>query len=254
MEILRNTIFSNIHQFIIISSIIFLSQIIYSTIGFGSGMFAISMLAMLYGKIDFFVPFFILVCLPTELVISFKDREYINFKKTWYFIISIFPLLFLGSYLLSNAENILLLIALGAVIILLSIYHLFFEDILKPDLTHPIWIPIFGSLSGLLGGLFGMAGPPLIFYFKTNNFQKRAFRVALMSIFLAMTFMRITMYTGFGLFNFQLILSSLMVLPFALAGLYVGSLFHSIIPEKTFRNITSVVLLFSGILIILKNI
>src|SRR6056297_399743 len=163
---------------------IFISQIIYSTIGFGSGMFAISMLAMLYGKIDFFVPFFILVCLPTELFISYKDKDYINFKKTWYFILSIFPLLFLGSYLLSNAKNVLLLLILGTVIIILSLYHLFYEDKVKPDLSHPLWVPFFGSLSGLLGGLFGMAGPPLIFYFKANDFSKKAFRVALMSIFL----------------------------------------------------------------------
>ncbi|HMA69491.1 MAG TPA: hypothetical protein VKN74_06430, partial [Candidatus Mcinerneyibacterium sp.] len=80
MEFFNNTLFPNISGLILISLIIFLSQIIYSSIGFGSGMFAISLFTLFYGNIDYFVPFFILVCLPTEIFISIKDRKLINYK------------------------------------------------------------------------------------------------------------------------------------------------------------------------------
>ena len=254
MEFFNNTLFPNISGLILISLIIFLSQIIYSSIGFGSGMFAISLFTLFYGNIDYFVPFFILVCLPTEIFISIKDRKLINYKKTWYFLLTIFPPLLLGSYLLKKAENVWLMITLGLIIILLSLYHLFLETKFTPKLKNHSWVIIFGALSGILGGLFGMSGPPLIFYFKSIKLNKYQFRVALMSIFLFMTIMRITFYSTLGLFSSRILLSSLLMIPIGLLGLFTGNILHNLIPEKKFKDITSMVLLISGILIIIKNI
>ena len=229
------------------------SQIIYSTIGFGSGMFAISILALLYGKLELFVPFFILLCLPTELIITIKDHKLINFKKIRIFLITIIPFLFIGSLLLRQAENLIVLIILGILILTLAIYHLFLENRFKFKLKHSIWIPFFGSISGILGGLFGMAGPPLIFYFKNSKLTKRYFRVALLSIFIFMTFFRLLFYTGLNLLTKQIFMSSIIILPFSLLGLVIGYKLHTIVSEHIFKKITSIALFISGFLIILKN-
>jgi len=252
--LIDHLLFTDLNQFIIISIIILFSQIIYATLGFGSGMFAISIMAFLFGKLEFIVPFFTLVCLPTELVISYKDRKEINIRNTWIFLIGIIPALFLGSILLKNSENKIFLLILGSIILLLSLYYLIGEKRYKFDLKGFLWVPLFSIISGVLGGLFGMAGPPLIFYHKHKKLTKRQFRVALLSIFVVMTFFRIVFYFFLDIINLSLILTSLSVVPFALIGLWMGNKLHHIVPENIFRIIVSIALGISGLLIIFKNL
>lgn len=246
-------LFSDLNQFIIIGIIILISQIIYATLGFGSGMFAISIMAFLYGKLEFIVPFFTLVCLPTEILISYKDRSEINLKNTWIFLIGIIPALLVGSILLKNSENRIYLLILGSIILLLAIYYIIGEKRFKFDFKGFLWVPIFSIFSGVLGGLFGMAGPPLIFYHKHKNLNKRQFRVALLSIFVIMTFFRVVFYFFLKIITPAMILTSLSVVPFALIGLWLGNKLHHIVPENVFRILISVALGISGLLIILKN-
>lgn len=253
LDILEMTSFGDLQQLIITGIIILISQIIYSTLGFGSGMFAISILAFLYGDLDFIVPFFTLLCLPTEAYISFKDRQLINLRNTWIFLIMIIPALLLGSILLKNADNPIYLIILGSIIIILSFYYLFAENIHRFKLEHFFWIPFFGSISGIFGGLFGMAGPPLIFFFKHKDLTKKQFRASLLSIFTFMTLFRIIFYTALKIIDLKIIITGIIMSPFALAGLLLGYLLHEKIPEKTFKTITSIALAISGFIVIMKN-
>jgi len=246
--------FTSSQEFLIIAMIICISQFIYAALGFGSGMFAISVLSLLYGKIDFFVPYFVLMCLPTETFITWKERKLMKPGKVRSLIVAVTLPLIAGSWLLKRAHGSLLYYCLGAIVILLSLYHLFWEKKFKPSLTSPLWVPGIGLFSGLLGGLFGMSGPPLIFYFKAAGFKKREFRAALLTIFFFMSVIRLISYLFLGLFTVPLLLSVLMTYPFALAGLWAGSFAHERINEQVFKVATSLVLLTSGILIILKNI
>ncbi|MDD3051806.1 MAG: sulfite exporter TauE/SafE family protein [Candidatus Cloacimonetes bacterium] len=252
--ILSYTLFTDVYQMLIIGFIIMFSQIIYASLGFGSGMFAISILAYLYGRLDFIVPMFTIVCLPTELYITIKDRKEINLRTSGIFLIIIIPALLYGSVLLRNSQNKIFLLLLGLIILLLSAYYLFFEDKLKFALKQFYWIPFFGIISGILGGLFGMAGPPLILYFKHIKLSKSEFRVALLSIFSVMTFFRIIFYSFLGIISCDLIMTSLSVTIFALIGLCIGNLLHSHISEFFFKKITAITLIVSAVLIIIKNI
>ena len=113
-------------------------------------------------------------------------------------------------------------------------------------------MPFFGSISGVLGSLFGIAGPPLIVYFKTKKVDKSYFRVVLLSIFLFMGFLKFIAYLAFGLYSEKIFISVITVLPFSLLGLYLGNLAHDIIPENLFKKFTSVILLISGVILIIK--
>jgi len=250
---LELTFFTSVQQFLIIGGIIFLSQFVYSAIGFGSGMIAISLLTLLYGQIDLFVPFFTLLCLPAEAWISIKDRHQINYQHTWIFLVFIIPALFLGSLLLKQESNQRLLLLLGAVIVIFALYYLFFEDRIRFNLQHRGWLLFFGVLSGVLGGLFAIGGPPLIFYFKSIRLNKTEFRVALMSIFLAMTIARFVIYVGLGFYSVPMLWSMGLTLLFAVAGLIAGMRFHDLLPETLFKRLTSFVLFISGLLLFLKN-
>jgi len=214
------TFFVSVEQVIIIGLIVLFAQFIYSAIGFGSGMIAISLYAIIYGNIDIFVPFFLLLCLPVELFFSFKERKNIDFKEISLFILYIIPSLVLGVYLLKNFSGDGVVFILGVIIAALASFYLFFEKRIKFTFKSKLWLPFFGSISGVLGSMFGIAGPPLIIYFKTKNSNKSQFRLILLSLFLFMSILRIITYASFGLYSERILLSFLLILPFSILGLY----------------------------------
>ncbi len=246
------TFFVSVEQVIIIGLIVLFAQFIYSAIGFGSGMIAISLYAIIYGNIDIFVPFFLLLCLPVELFFSFKERKNIDFKEISLFILYIIPSLVLGVYLLKNFSGDGVVFILGVIIAALASFYLFFEKRIKFTFKSKLWLPFFGSISGVLGSMFGIAGPPLIIYFKTKNSNKSQFRLILLSLFLFMSILRIITYASFGLYSERILLSFLLILPFSILGLYFGNIVHNKLSEETFKTVTSLILLVSGIILILK--
>ncbi len=254
MDVFSQTIFQGWGGFLAVGVIVFLGQFIYAAIGFGSGMVTISLLALFFGNVNVFVPFFLLLCLPTELTITFKDREHIDFHRAWKFLLFIFPGLVAGAWLLKSAPDRGLVVWLGGIVVLLALYYLFFEEKTAFTLKNPLWIPFFGGFSGFLGGVYGISGPPLIIYFKALRMDKTAFRVAMLSIFLAMSVFRTGLYAAVHLYTLPVLVSTVYSLPFALFGVLTGMWAHRRIPEKLFRQLTSIVLLISGILLLWKNI
>jgi uncharacterized membrane protein YfcA len=251
---LELTFFDSWSQWLIVGAVVFLGQFVYAALGFGSGMVTITLLTLLYGDVSLFVPFFLLLCIPTELLVSIQDRHRIAFGRTGWLLIFLLPTLVLGSYLLVASPQSWLAGALGGVIVLLALYYMFFEERLAFRLDWPGAMPLVGMLSGLLGGLYGISGPPLIVYFKSRRLDKAAFRVALLSIFLVMSLMRVVTYSALHLYTVAVLVSCAWSLPFSLAGLYLGGKAHHHLPERLFRRVTSGVLLLSGLLLLAKEI
>jgi len=246
------TFFGSTEQALIVGLIVLLSQFIYSAIGFGSGMIAISLYAIIYGNIDIFVPFFLLLCLPVEFFISYKERKNIDFKEIGLLILYIIPSLVFGVYLLKNFSGDGIVFVLGIIIATLASYYLFFEKKIKFTFKSKLWLPFFGSISGVLGSMLGIAGPPLIIYFKSKNTNKSQFRLILLSIFFFMSILKLISYLSFGLYSEKIFLSFLLILPFSILGLYLGNFAHNKLSEETFKTITSLILLVSGIILIIK--
>lgn len=251
---LEATFFPSWSYFFLAGGIVFFSQFLYATLGFGGGMFAISLLTLLLGQLELLVPFFLLVCLPTECCICFTERKHIHPLIFTRLLLLLFPAVLVGAFLLRKPDNALMNIMLGLVIMVLSVYYLFFEDKMSWSLHHPGWLYLFGSVAGFMGGLFGMAGAPLIFYFKTIGLNKRAFRVALISVFLVLALYKVAAYCVFSLFTPEVLTSALLILPFALAGMEIGSWLHHKLPEQKFKRITSAVLFACGLLIVIKQL
>ena len=248
------TIFTSGSHFVLVALIVMLGQIIYTAIGFGSGMVTISLLALCFGNVNLYVPFFLLLCLPAELTVFLKDRHHLELGRTARLLLFIFPGIVLGTLLLKSAPGNSLVLALGILIVVLAGWFLAGEKQWKPAPIHPRWEPVVGAISGVLGGLYGISGPPLIVYFKARGVDKTVFRVALLTIFLFMTVFRTGTYTVTGLFTVPILVSTACILPFSLGGMGIGMVLHDRIPEDRFKQITSVVLLLSGVLLIVKEL
>ncbi len=247
------TVFGSFSQFLLAGVIIFFGQLIYAAIGFGSGMFTVTLLSLLTGNVSVVIPYFLLLCISTEFYVVATNREKLNFSLLKRFLIFLFAGLLIGSLMLKNAPDNRLLFYLGIVVITVAIYFLFFEERLdfsfreggKTGMGAAFW-------AGILGGVYGISGPPIIVYLKGLKLDKQTFRTTILSVFFAMSVLRTFIYAFLGLYNFKLLLTAVVSLPFVFAGIYAGNKLHFAVPEKEFKIITSIVLLLSGIMLALK--
>jgi len=251
---MEQLIFDSLNHVLAVGLIVALGQLVYAATGFGAGLISISLLALFFGDIDTYVPFFLLLCLPTETWIVMRQRKRSAPKNMVWLLAFIIPTLILGGFILKVASDKRLILGLGVLIVVIAVFYLFFEDkiVLKPK--GRFFSAFAGATSGMLGSLYGMGGPPLIIYFKSLGLDKNQFRMSLLTVFFAMSLIRLVAYSFIGLFDRMIILSCAIALPFALLGLWAGNLAHRHIAEATFKQVTSSILLISGILVVIKGL
>ena len=106
------------------------------------------------------------------------------------------------------------------------------------------------TFSGFCGGLFGISGPPIVFYLG-NRLAKTAFRSTLIAVFMCGGIARVMTYSVTGLVDFTTLSLSLISIPGLLLGLYCGNHLFFRIPEVWFSRLIGVVLIMSALRLML---
>ena len=107
----------------------------------------------------------------------------------------------------------------------------------------------FAGASGLLGGLFGISGPPIIWHLG-RQFQMVAFRDVLIVFFVFGAIARIISFSVAGLVTSETLMFAGAGVPGLLIGLYFGTRVFFKIDEGVFSRIVGVALIAFAILII----
>lgn len=228
---------------------LFLAQLVYVVLGFGAGMIAVGGLALILPDVQDAVVLLLLVNLPSELAVVMADRRRVRWRQLTVLLAGIAVGLPVGAGLLRWGEPIILLAGLGVFLVVVGVLFLVAPPRPRPRL--PGWVtPPVGLLSGLLTGLFGTGGPPLIVYYGLKGTAKREFRSSLMALFLVMTAVRVPSYAVVGLITWPRLVSGLLVLPAAVLGAAVGQRIHLELEEATFKRVVSVALVLIGVLLL----
>jgi uncharacterized membrane protein YfcA len=210
-----------------------------------------------FGPALIIVPFFaILYDPPSALVIAALFDFFagcilvytVRKEIRWSFVLSVFAVLgigvVVGSHLLGRIPVEDLKKIIGAVLLIFS-----FIILLQTNGTRRKNIQKYTFLkypaafvSGFLGGLVSMSGPPLIIYMKMM-YQKAFFRTQLIAIFLLETAWRYLVFLYHDV-PMSIPLQSLIVYFICLlAGLWLGSRLHVKVNEVVFNKIVAIILL-----------
>ena len=141
------------------------ASFIQRTIGFGFGIFIMTALPFLMPSYAEAVTLSGLLSLTSATVIMFKYVKYVTWKRILPIMVAFAVFSTIAVVLLDRIEGPAMRITLGLMLIFLSFYFSFFKDkiqkIIRPTAG---WQLGAGSLSGIMGGLFGMQGPPVVLY------------------------------------------------------------------------------------------
>ena len=249
---LEVTFFTSYSQLILTGLIVLIAQAIYVLFGFGLGLVGVGLLAMFIQPVTNIVVLLLFIALPAEIYVLCKSWKNISWRGIIAIISGVAGGTVVGTMVLRFGEPDIILTILGLFLIVSGLIFLFMESDIV--IHWPVWCaPLIGILSGLLSGMFGTGGPPLIFYYQLSGMKKHAFRGQLMTIFFLMALVRFTTYSFSGLITTTRFISAIYVFPAILLGIWLGNSIHIQISEKRFRKMISIALFIIGVILLAKQ-
>jgi len=219
--------------------------------GFGVGLIAVGCLALVLPDVRDVVVLLFFVTVPAEVYVVASGWRTIRWRGVLLICSGIVAGVPLGTWVLRWGEPRFLLFLLGLLLVAAGIAFLGLGE--GRGVRTPAWVgPPVGLISGVLGGMFGTGGPPLILYYQLSGADKSRFRQSLMVIFLFVTLVRLPAYALSGLLTPARLWSGLAVLPTALLGVWLGNRLHVSVSEARFRRLVCVALVLLGGLLLVR--
>lgn len=204
-----------------IVAISFLATLVRSTFGFGESLVAVPLFVLCI-PLDIAVPLSVLISIFVALVVVIQDHKEIHFNSAkWLIVYAILGIPF-GLLILLYGNEYWVKIGLGLLIIGYSSYTMLAKNALQLEHDSRLWLFICGFLSGVLGGAFGLNGPPLVLYGNARKWSAKHFRATLQAYFLAASFIGIAGYAIKGLLGWVVIRYFLITLPAVIPAIFLG--------------------------------
>ena len=214
--------------------ILFAGIFTQSVIGFGSALIAMGVLSPLLG-LKIAAPLFALVGVFLELILLAYYRHAFNFRAVWQLILGLFAGVPAGLMALNLLPEKMTLIILGLVLTGYAIYALL--NFHLPELRHPAWAFALGLLSGVLGGAYNTAGPPVIVYGNCRRWPPAEFKANLQGFFLVGSLSVVVGHVISGNYTPIVWQNFWISLPAAILGILAGTRLDRFINPARFRQI-----------------
>jgi uncharacterized membrane protein YfcA len=249
---LETTFFNSYSQLMLSCLIILMAQTIYVLFGFGLGLITVGLMALFIQPVTNVIVLILFIALPAEIYVVYQSWKNISWRGLFIIAAGVAIGTVLGTLILKYGNPNFILTILAFFLIGSGIIFLIAQS---DFVVHwPSWCsPLIGISAGLLDGMFGTGGPPLILYYQLSGMKKEAFRGHLMTLFLLMALVRYPAYALSGLITQPRFMSAVYVFPTILIGIWLGNRIHIRISEKRFRKMVSFGLIVLGIILLIKQ-
>src|ERR1035441_10696678 len=201
--------------------IIFVATLFRSAFGFGEALLAVPILVF-FIPLQIAAPLVVLVSITVAGIIVIQDWEKIHLRSTAWLVCSTVLGISLGLLLLTSSHQRIVKAALGALIIMFSLYFLMGRTPIKLKYENRSWLFFCGFCAGVLGGAYGMNGPPLAIYGAMRRWSAQHFRATLQGYFLPASLIGMGGYWLAGLWVPAVTHYYLISLPVALIAIFLG--------------------------------
>lgn len=230
--------------------ILSLAYFVRGVAGFGSGLIAIPLLALVL-PLPVVVPLVVFLDYVASASHGLKDRAEIQWRQ----FLPLLPFsaigVVTGLYFFRTVDPVFLSHLLGVFVILYAAYSLLSKD--DGHRISSLWAVPAGGFGGLVGTLFGTGGPFYVVYLKHRGLPKTQFRATFALVFLVDGAGRLAGYLVGGYFDRDWLILAALGLPVMALGLYWGGHVHTNISQRQFQVAVSLLLLVSGTTLLLRH-
>lgn len=224
--------------------IVFVATFIRSAFGFGEGLIAVPLLAF-FIPLTIAVPLGVLVSITVALIVVLQDWEKIHLRSAAWLLVSTLPGIPLGLLLLTGGHQAIVKGLLAVIIIAFAAYSLIGRS---PALHQEsrAWLFVCGLTAGILGGAFGMNGPPLVVYGAMRRWSAQQFRATLQAYFLPASLVAMAGFLVSGLWVHEVTRCYLWSLPLSIPAILLGRFVNHRLAGEMFLKYVYVGLLVIG--------
>ena len=141
------------------------ASFVQRTVGFGFGIFIMTALPFLMPSYGEAVTLSGLLSLTSATVVMVKYMKFVSWKRLLPVVAAFVIFSTLATAMLDKIEGPSIRVILGIMLVVISLYFSFFKERLQKIITPTRgWQLGTGTASGLMGGFFGMHGPPVVLY------------------------------------------------------------------------------------------
>ena len=199
--------------------VLFVATLVRSALGFGEALIAVPLLALVM-PIEVAAPTAVLVSITVAFIIVLQDWRRVHLRSAGWLVASTFVGIPLGLLLLKKLPESIVDIGLGVVVAAFSVYSLTSRR--DRELKDDRLAGVFGFAAGVLGGAYGMNGPPLAIYGSLRRWSPAHFRATLQAYFLPASLAGMAGYWIAGLWTPSVNRFYLDSLPGVLIAIFLG--------------------------------
>ncbi len=214
-------------------AVVFVATLIRSAFGFGEALFAVPLLALRL-PLEIAAPLAVLISITIAGVVVAQDWEKIHWRSAGWLVSATLLGIPAGLALLTSSHQRAAKVALAVVIIAFSLYSLIGSKLPELQTDRLIWLFCCGLCAGVLGGAYGMNGPPLAIYGAMRRWSAQHFRATLQGYFLPASILGMAGYWFRGLWVPAVTHYYLISLPAALPAIFLGRVMNHRLHAKSF--------------------
>jgi uncharacterized membrane protein YfcA len=238
-----------LHVLIISALVVAGAFVVFGISAFGAALITVPVLSHFY-PLDFVLPVCVLLDVSAAIFMGARFSRSADLSELKWMV----PLCLLGAVLgvtlLVNLPRQATLAAFGGFLLVYGIYTLRRDEGVR--IISRAWAPVAGFSGGLMGTLFGVGAPPYAMYLSHRFTDKTALRATLSSMVLMSTAIRTLVFTVGGLMLADRLLMFALLLPFALAGLWLGNRLQGRISREQLGRFISLLVLMIGASVMIR--
>jgi uncharacterized membrane protein YfcA len=231
--------------------VIFVATLIRSAFGFGEALIAVPLLALLI-PVKVAAPVAALVSITVAAIVVVQDWRLVHLGSAQRLVLFTFIGIPFGLGLLTMVPEWLVKSILGVVIIAFSSDRLLGRRRYELTDDRPAWV--FGFGAGVLGGAYGMNGPPLVVYGTLRRWSPEHFRATLQGYFLFASAVGMVGYWMVGLWGPAVTHYYLMALPLVLPAILLGRVANRRMKDRHFFVYVYIGLVLIGALLLAQSV
>jgi hypothetical protein len=235
--------------FLSVMVISFFATLVRSTFGFGESLVAVP-LFLLFIPLGIAVPLSVLLSILIAAIVVVQDHRQIHIQPAKWLIIYALLGIPIGLMILIYGNSYWVKIGLGVLIIGYSTYAMLAKNKLTLEHDSRVWLFVCGFLSGILGGAYGVNGPPLVVYGNMKKWSPQHFRATLQAYFLPVSLVGVIGYAIKGLLGWAVLQYFLLCLPVVVPATFLGRWFnHKLQGAAFFKYVYGGLIIIGGLLI-----
>jgi uncharacterized membrane protein YfcA len=233
-------------------AVIFFATLIRSAFGFGEALVAVPLLALVM-PVEVAAPVAVLVSITVAAIVVVQDWRHVHFRSAAWLVLATVLGTPLGLLMLTTIAERTVKMTLAGIIIAFSSYSLLKRHH-SAVLTNDRWAWVFGLGAGILGGAYGMNGPPLVIYGTLRGWTPQHFRATLQGYFLPASLVGLGGYWFAGLLTPTVARYYGLSLPVVIVAIILGRVLNRQMTGRSFLLYIHLGLIAVGALLLLQSI